>query len=179
MSQYLETLAIGDTIDVKGPIGHVHYLGQVRCCCTTLALSRTVVACMCCPAAECRLQLGGPVSLSCFMAILPSRGPRATIRKQDASADPVCCPVQGRYTLDGEAQHATHISMIAGGTGITPMYQVWWVAQAACAARLGCVPLWCRWLVCGSKCSSCHSLSACCPGGGLVCHGLSNLPLSA
>lgn len=28
MSQYLESLAIGDTIEVKGPLGHVHYLGR-------------------------------------------------------------------------------------------------------------------------------------------------------
>ena len=58
MSQHLESLAIGDSIEVKGPLGHVHYLGR------------------------------------------------------------------GRYTLDGDAHTATHISMIAGGTGITPMYQV-------------------------------------------------------
>ena len=29
-----------------------------------------------------------------------------------------------RYTLDGVPHTAKHISMIAGGTGITPMYQV-------------------------------------------------------
>lgn len=58
MSQYLDSLALGDTIDVKGPTGHVHYTGR------------------------------------------------------------------GRYTLDGEPYFTTHISMIAGGTGITPMYQV-------------------------------------------------------
>ena len=29
-----------------------------------------------------------------------------------------------RYTLDGASHTAKHISMIAGGTGITPMYQV-------------------------------------------------------
>ena len=29
-----------------------------------------------------------------------------------------------RYTLDDETHFASHISMIAGGTGITPMYQV-------------------------------------------------------
>lgn len=29
MSQYLESLAIGDAMEVKGPIGHVHYLGKV------------------------------------------------------------------------------------------------------------------------------------------------------
>ena len=28
MSQYLESLAIGDSIEVKGPVGHVHYLGS-------------------------------------------------------------------------------------------------------------------------------------------------------
>ena len=28
MSQYLEGLAIGDSIEVKGPVGHVHYLGS-------------------------------------------------------------------------------------------------------------------------------------------------------
>lgn len=58
MSQHLESLAVGDAIEVKGPLGHVHYMGQ------------------------------------------------------------------GRYTLDGEAHLARHVSMIAGGTGITPMLQV-------------------------------------------------------
>jgi NAD(P)H-flavin reductase len=58
MSQYLESLAIGDTIEVKGPVGHMHYLGY------------------------------------------------------------------GKYTLDGTAHSTAQINMIAGGTGITPMYQV-------------------------------------------------------
>ena len=30
MSQHLDTLKIGDTIDAKGPLGHVHYLGHGR-----------------------------------------------------------------------------------------------------------------------------------------------------
>jgi nitrate reductase (NAD(P)H) len=67
MSQHLESLKIGDTIDVKGPIGHMEYKGD------------------------------------------------------------------GHFALDGEAHHATHFSMIAGGTGITPMYQV-----IKAALRKGC-----------------------------------------
>ncbi|CAL5220115.1 g2068 [Coccomyxa viridis] len=58
MSQYLESLPIGGEMEVKGPLGHFHYLGR------------------------------------------------------------------SRYTLDGAPHTAKHISMIAGGTGITPMYQV-------------------------------------------------------
>jgi nitrate reductase (NAD(P)H) len=58
VSQYLESLAIGDTVDVKGPLGHMEYTGR------------------------------------------------------------------GRYLLDREPRRATHMSMIAGGTGITPMYKV-------------------------------------------------------
>lgn len=58
MSQYLDSLPVGGTIDVKGPTGHMHYLGL------------------------------------------------------------------GKYTLDGEKKTANFISMIAGGTGITPCYQV-------------------------------------------------------
>lgn len=58
MSQHLDSLAIGDSIDVKGPVGHVHYLGH------------------------------------------------------------------GRYTLDNNESTARRLNMIAGGTGITPMYQV-------------------------------------------------------
>jgi len=27
-SQFLDRLKIGDTIDVKGPVGHIHYLGR-------------------------------------------------------------------------------------------------------------------------------------------------------
>ncbi|KAK9807828.1 hypothetical protein WJX72_010494 [[Myrmecia] bisecta] len=58
MSQHLESLAVGDEMEVKGPLGHFHYLGK------------------------------------------------------------------GRYTNDGALHQVKHISMIAGGTGITPMYQV-------------------------------------------------------
>lgn len=58
MSQYLDTLTIGDTIDVKGPVGHVHYLGF------------------------------------------------------------------GKYLLSGVEHHAKNINLIAGGTGITPCYQI-------------------------------------------------------
>nr|ABP97095.1 nitrate reductase [Chlorella vulgaris] len=58
MSQYLEGMAIGDFMEVKGPLGHVHYKGR------------------------------------------------------------------GSYTLDGTPHSASRISMIAGGTGITPMLQV-------------------------------------------------------
>ena len=58
MSQHLDSLAIGDTIDAKGPVGHMHYLGL------------------------------------------------------------------GRYLLDGSEHTVKRINMIAGGTGITPMYQV-------------------------------------------------------
>jgi nitrate reductase (NAD(P)H) len=58
MSQYLDSMALGDTIEVKGPTGHVEYLGR------------------------------------------------------------------GRLLVDGVEQKVPVISMIAGGTGITPMYQV-------------------------------------------------------
>lgn len=58
MSQYLDTLAIGDTIEVKGPVGHVHYLGH------------------------------------------------------------------GRYMHNGAEHQTTRINMIAGGTGITPCFQI-------------------------------------------------------
>lgn len=30
MSQYLETLPIGGEMEVKGPLGHFHYLGRSR-----------------------------------------------------------------------------------------------------------------------------------------------------
>ncbi|BDA47084.1 Nitrate reductase [NADH] [Coccomyxa sp. Obi] len=58
MSQHLESLPIGGEMEVKGPLGHVHYLGR------------------------------------------------------------------NKYTLDGEMRTGKHLSMIAGGTGITPCYQV-------------------------------------------------------
>jgi nitrate reductase (NAD(P)H) len=58
MTQYLDRMAIGDSIDVKGPLGHFQYLGR------------------------------------------------------------------GRYKHSGHEGHATRLSMIAGGTGITPMWQV-------------------------------------------------------
>lgn len=31
MSQYLESLTVGDHIEVKGPLGHFSYLGRGRC----------------------------------------------------------------------------------------------------------------------------------------------------
>ncbi|KAJ7564685.1 hypothetical protein O6H91_02G046700 [Diphasiastrum complanatum] len=58
MSQHLNDLQIGQGINVKGPVGHIHYLGR------------------------------------------------------------------GNFTVNGELKSAKKISMIAGGTGITPMYQI-------------------------------------------------------
>ena len=58
MSQYLDTLHVGDSIQVKGPLGHFH--------------------------------------------VLPD----------------------GQYTSHKHKGKATHLSMLAGGTGITPIYQV-------------------------------------------------------
>lgn len=58
MSQYLDSLNVGDCVTVKGPVGHVEYLGK------------------------------------------------------------------GRYILDGEERFATAINLLAGGTGITPCYQI-------------------------------------------------------
>jgi len=58
MSQHMDTLNVGDTLTVKGPVGHVEYLGG------------------------------------------------------------------GRYKLDGEEKTTDTINLIAGGTGITPCYQV-------------------------------------------------------
>ena len=58
MSQYLDTLKIGDTLDIKGPIGHFTYTGQ------------------------------------------------------------------GKYIKNRRPGTIKRLSMIAGGTGITPMYQI-------------------------------------------------------
>jgi nitrate reductase (NAD(P)H) len=58
LSQYLESLNMGDEVEVKGPVGHMHYMGR------------------------------------------------------------------GRFTLDGEERHASRFSLLSGGTGITPCYQV-------------------------------------------------------
>ena len=64
MSQYLESLKIGDAIDVKGPLGHFVYLGQ------------------------------------------------------------------GNFRHSGHPGRTTTLSMVAGGTGITPMWQVIQVCPA-------------------------------------------------
>lgn len=58
MSQYLESLSIGSTIDIKGPLGHIEYTG---------------------------------------------------------------C---GNFLVNGKPKFAKRLTMIAGGTGITPLYQV-------------------------------------------------------
>jgi nitrate reductase (NAD(P)H) len=58
MSQHLDALAIGDTIDAKGPLGHIEYLGR------------------------------------------------------------------GQFEIAGARVSAKRIAMVAGGTGITPMYQL-------------------------------------------------------
>ncbi|EAZ24763.1 hypothetical protein OsJ_08536 [Oryza sativa Japonica Group] len=58
MSQYLDYLPLGATIDIKGPIGHIEYAGR------------------------------------------------------------------GAFTVNGERRFARRLAMVAGGTGITPVYQV-------------------------------------------------------
>ena len=58
MSRYLEALPIGETIDVKGPLGHIEYIGK------------------------------------------------------------------GNFLVGDERKKARKLAMIAGGTGITPIYQV-------------------------------------------------------
>ncbi|KAM0952700.1 putative oxidoreductase [Dioscorea sansibarensis] len=58
MSQYLESLPIGSTIEIKGPVGHIEYTGR------------------------------------------------------------------GNFVVNGKQKFARRLAMIAGGTGITPMYQV-------------------------------------------------------
>lgn len=58
MSQYLDSLPLGATLDVKGPLGHIEYMGR------------------------------------------------------------------GSFLVDGQRRHAKRLAMIAGGTGITPIYQV-------------------------------------------------------
>ena len=58
MSQHMDTLEIGDTLSVKGPVGHVEYVGK------------------------------------------------------------------GKYILNGEEKHTDAINLIAGGTGITPCFQI-------------------------------------------------------
>lgn len=58
MSQHMDTLNVGDTLTVKGPVGHVEYLGK------------------------------------------------------------------GKYILNGEEKHTDTINLIAGGTGITPCFQI-------------------------------------------------------
>ena len=45
---------------------------------------------------------------------------------------PPLCICTCRYTLDGEERFARRISMIAGGTGITPMYQARLLLAHAC-----------------------------------------------
>ena len=73
MTQYMEKMAIGDSIDVKGPLGHFVYKGR------------------------------------------------------------------GAYSHSGHEGHVKQISMIAGGTGITPMWQVVQVGflTSSCSA---CIP---------------------------------------
>jgi nitrate reductase (NAD(P)H) len=58
MSQYLDSLPLGATIDIKGPIGHIEYAGR------------------------------------------------------------------GAFVVNGERRRARRLAMVAGGTGITPVYQV-------------------------------------------------------
>uniref|UniRef100_J3LHH7 Nitrate reductase n=1 Tax=Oryza brachyantha TaxID=4533 RepID=J3LHH7_ORYBR len=58
MSQYLDSLTLGATIDIKGPIGHIEYAGR------------------------------------------------------------------GAFMVNGERRFARRLAMVAGGTGITPVYQV-------------------------------------------------------
>ena len=67
MTQFMEKMAIGDSIDVKGPLGHFVYKGR------------------------------------------------------------------GKFSHSGHEGNVKQMSMIAGGTGITPMWQVVQVAVLSCS----------------------------------------------
>lgn len=73
MTQYMEKMAIGDTIDVKGPLGHFIYHGR------------------------------------------------------------------GSYSQHGHTGTVKQMSMIAGGTGITPMWQVIKVYLCCAVTALPCM----------------------------------------
>lgn len=117
MSQYLEGLSIGDTIDVKGPTGEPR--GPARGC---SARQSAVVGSL--PQAIPLQHVGLLLHIGdirpCQAASRRRRGPQTTQQR----AGHVHYLGGGRYTLDGDEHGATCISMIAGGTGITPMYQV-------------------------------------------------------
>lgn len=112
MSQHLESLAIGDTIEVKGPLGHVHYTGRGRCGVYT-------------DAAACASQLRRTGWPSLGAADHPMQ--RTSLSACVCLAHPLLLPrlaPSRSYTLNGEPRSVRRISMIAGGTGITPCYQV-------------------------------------------------------
>lgn len=56
MSQCLEALPIGGEMEVKGPLGHMHYLGRNRCnsCLSCLILHQNGCGCLAvtCPDAD-------------------------------------------------------------------------------------------------------------------------------
>ena len=81
MSQYLEQLAVGAEIRVKGPVGRMEYLGSGE-----------------------------------FELMRPHTSPTAV----GTSAGPLTNPAQ----FPAVRKTFKHVAMVAGGTGITPMYQV-------------------------------------------------------
>ena len=76
MTQYMEKMAIGDSIDVKGPLGHFIYQGR------------------------------------------------------------------GSYSHHGHSGTVKQMSMIAGGTGITPMWQVIKVCHECLSGTIACISCW-------------------------------------
>lgn len=126
MSQYLDSLAIGDSIDVKGPLGHVHYLGRVRRGAEQRPRSGRAAG----RAGRCR-RAPAPARAASWLppvAVHHRRNPPLSLARRLSLPTLRSHQAQGAYTLDGEAHSARCVSMIAGGTGITPMYQVGWAA---------------------------------------------------
>ena len=96
MSQYLDSLQIGDTVDIRGPDGKVVYLGRGW---YELCIHFTNI----CPFYKLHVHLIKYMNLFSVTINLF-----------------VCCLGYFKLSKTGEVRHATNIGLIAGGTGKHP-----------------------------------------------------------
>ena len=81
MSQHLEALPIGGEMEVKGPLGHFHYLGKARCAAPMCSLKPHTGPCRVTNVWACKGPAWTSLDEACFVTVWPHDVPQHTLMR--------------------------------------------------------------------------------------------------